>query len=530
MKLFRSKLLAPCVPDRILTLLGLSPSPSGSYKLTPRQAELLRHELGLGAAPAPEEDPFQPRPDVEPRTAHQQEAIDFGRTRNWRFGIFYDMGLGKTRIAIDILTESGTMDRAVILSPKSMRLPWAQQIRYWSGREATVVGGYTREAKLACLERTGPWILNYETVADTWECMRCGAREEKSCCKGHRYTSRKRSWPFLEALAALKPTALVLDESTRVKNPTADRTKRILKLADLIDGPVLPMSGKPNPNQPYDLWSQIRAFDRTPLGYRWWTGMRDAYCIQVPLGRTGKFKPVGTKNLSDLHQKLQAVAVRKELGDCVNLPEKIVTRVPVELLPGERTAYDRMAREALDADGEGLNVLTKLLELQKITGGSTVRGHRGGKMAALLDLVEDATPPLIIWCRFTDELEAVAAALAKAYRVRTFFGQTSDKERADTLERFDAGTVDVLVGQPRAGGIGLNLQRSAWMCFYSHSFSLEELEQATARIYRTGQRRVTRIYHLAAERTIDTHVLDALDKKHDVSRAALDGWREWVGK
>lgn len=526
MKLFRSKLQAPVLPDRILTLLGLSPSRYGTWKLDERQHAILRAELGLGEMPE-EEDVFAPRADVEPRLPHQQEAIDFGRTRDFRFGIFYDMGLGKTRIAIDILEETGTAERAVILAPKAMRFPWAEQFRHWSGREATVVAGNTRERRLECLERTGPWILNYESI-QTWECLRCGARQGKDCCKGKRYSSRRRSWPFLERLAELEPTALVLDESTRIKNAAAPRTKLILKLAALIDGPVMPMSGKPNPDQPYDFWSQIRTFDERPLGFRWWTGMRSEYCVEQPLGNSGIRKIVGHKNLADLHQRLQGVAIRKTIDECVQLPDKIVTRVPVDLLPAERKAYEKMALSALDETGEGLNVLTKLMELQRITGGSAVRGHAGAKLEALRDLVEDATPPLIIWCRFTDELKAVATALGKSYRVRTFYGATPDRERTATLKAFDAGEVDILVGQPKAGGIGLNLQKSAWMCFYSHSFSLEELEQATARIYRTGQKCTTRVYHLAACKTIDTHVLDALDKKQDVSRAALDGWRDWV--
>lgn len=519
MKLLRDRLYAPLLPPRLLRELGLAPSKYGSWRLTPAQRDRILEELG--AAPAPKRS--TPKAVLrEPMYPHQQDGLDFARAHNWRAGLFYDMGLGKTRLSIEILRESETITEAIILAPRAVIHQWADQFMHWASVQATVVYG-DLDRRLELIERPGPWILNYDGLIIR-RCGKCGAH--KCSCPGR----KTYDYPVIDALLSRGPKALVMDESTRIKDWTTRTAKITHRLVEHIPGPILPMSGKPNPNQPYDFWSQLRTIQRVPLGFSTPYTMRERYCVMG--GPTGKWVK-GHKNLDELHEKLATCSIRKTIDECLDLPERIVTQVPVELDKREMRAYRAMVKDSVASLSRtktltAENVLSKILRLQQLTGGMAAKGRNGAKVEAILDLVEDAPRPLIIWCRFTEEIEHLAKVLGKAYKVRTFYGETPQRERKQTLEAFDNGAVDVLIGQPRAGGIGLNLQASCYMIFYSHSFSLEEREQAMARIYRAGQKRITRIMDLVAKDTVDEHVLKALETKGNVSTAALDGWKEWM--
>lgn len=522
MKLLRDRLHTPVLPPRLLGKLGLMPSSYQSWKLSPEQRDMLLGELGLTATPRPE----APRPTPGGRPAmypHQQDAVDFLRALGWRGALFMEMGTGKTRASIEALDEAGALASAIILSPRSVRWTWVDELRAWKGMEATLVTG-TLERRLKLLERPGPWIVNYEGLKIR-RCSRCG---QGQCACG-----RKRpTWvyPIVEALLEHDPQALVLDESTRIKDWTTQTARVVHKLAPMIPGPVIPLTGTPMPNQPYDVWSQLKVLERAPLGFTTPRGMMTAFCVMG--GYQGR-EVVSHKNLDKLNEGLGRIAFRKRIDDCIALPERVFSTVHVELEGKEAQAYKSMLKASyaelsrtsvLTAD----NVLAKLLRLQQITGGIAAPRRNGAKVEALLDLVSDYEMPGIIWCRFTDELEHLAKVLGKAYKVRTFYGQTPDSERRTTIEAFQRGAVDLLIGQPRAGGLGLNLQRSAWMIWYSTSFSSEEREQAVARIYRSGQTKKTRIIDIVAKGTIDEHIAKALERKASVARAALDGWQEWL--
>jgi SNF2 family DNA or RNA helicase len=52
---------------------------------------------------------------------------------------------------------------------------------------------------------------------------------------------------------------MAIDESSKIKNPSADRTKNILKLKDLAPYRRI-LTGTPVTNSPLDVYTQIRIF------------------------------------------------------------------------------------------------------------------------------------------------------------------------------------------------------------------------------------------------------------------------------
>ena len=72
-----------------------------------------------------------------------------------------------------------------------------------------------------------------------------------------------------------------------------------------------------------------------------------------------------------------------------------------------------------------------------------------------------------------------------------------------------------------AGGVGVDLSRSAYCVYYSLGFSLGDYEQSLARLHRPGQNRSVSYLHLTAKNTVDEKVYDALQKRADVIEEIL---------
>lgn len=149
-----------------------------------------------------------------PLYVHQGDFSDFMLARHYCI-IAGEMGLGKTLSAIEVMEHSG-FDDWWYAAPKSGLREVERQFRFW-------------EAKII------PQMFTYE-----------------------RLTKTMKEWPK----GKKAPRGLFLDESARVKNPTAQRSQAAMTLATGIrndwgdDGFVVLMSGAPAPKSPADWWHQ----------------------------------------------------------------------------------------------------------------------------------------------------------------------------------------------------------------------------------------------------------------------------------
>ena len=143
-----------------------------------------------------------------------------------------EQGLGKTIEALATLEADGAYP-AVVVCPASLKLNWLRELERWlPARTVQVLVGTGAGAPVAASDIT---IVNYDIV---------GAR--------------------LDALRALAPRALVLDESHYCKNAAAKRTQAVQRLSAVVpqEGLVLALTGTPVMNRPAELISQLRILGR----------------------------------------------------------------------------------------------------------------------------------------------------------------------------------------------------------------------------------------------------------------------------
>lgn len=324
-------------------------------------------------------------------------------------------------------------------------------------------------------------------------------------------------------------SAIVLDESHRIKSPGGTSSRYLARLAAKQPrAKRVCLTGTPMPHSPLDLYGQFRFLDASVFGTSF-TRMRARYA-ECDVRFPSKVK--AWKNQGELIAKLDAHSWRVTADEVLDLPGAIHETIPVELSAKVQRFYRSLESEMVAEIEAGTvtaaNALTKLLRLQQATGGyarldggTTVTPIDGvpSKRLVLQDRLEDlpATEPVVVFCRFRADLDDVAAAARELGRE---YAEVSG-ERKD-LERWQRGDATILGVQMQSGGVGIDCSRACYAFYYALGFSLGDYEQSLARLRRPGQTRCVRYYHLVCEGTVDEQVYAALRERRNVVDAVLN--------
>jgi SNF2 family DNA or RNA helicase len=451
--------------------------------------------------------------------AHQLEAYNFALPKR---GALLDLapGTGKTKIAVDLFVNSTPQDAVgVVLCPLSVvEDVWQRQVPEHSGDP---------ELRVVALARG--------TVAK----KRREAEDEVRAAKllGRRLllvVNYESAWrpPLAGFLLGLRPALLVLDESHRCKSPTGKLSTFARSLA-AVSGRRLALSGTPAPHSPLDLWAQVDAVAPGVLERRFFP-FRTRYAV---LGGFEGKQVVGFRRLEELQVRLAPV-VFKVGNEVLDLPPLLHERRSFDLSPAAAKVYRHLEEDLyayLEASGEQVsvtNALERLLRLQQITGGwvradGEGEGVRGelvevdtGKRELLLELLGDlpASEPVVVFCRFHSDLDAVVSAAASAGRPAF---ELSGRRRELPEWRESALDGAVLGVQIQSGGVGVDLTAARYVAYFSLGYSLGDYLQSLARVHRPGQTRPVVFYHLVARNTVDVKVYEALSKRQDVIAKVL---------
>ncbi len=99
----------------------------------------------------------------------------------------------------------------------------------------------------------------------------------------------------------------------------------------------------------------------------------------------------------------------------------------------------------------------------------------------------------LVWTVFDEESAILSEELGSTAHA-TLYGETSDEERAEILERFRKGRPPVLISKASLLGFGMNFQFCGAMVFSGWNDSYEQFYQAIRRAYRYGQTQSLRVH------------------------------------
>lgn len=444
--------------------------------------------------------------------AHQVRAYHFARHLP---GCLFDMGMGtgKTKTAIDLIVNQG-WTRVLILCPKSVVEVWPYQISLHAAvpMEVAALGSGALKKRAKALENACALadvrqsklivVVNYESV---W------------------------SAEFAKALTHVSWDAVICDESHRIKAPGGKTALFCSRIGDLVPH-RLALTGTPMPHSPLDIYAQYRFLDKGVFG----TSFALFRARYAQMGGYGNHQVKGYQNLDELYARLSRISYRVKSEDVQDLPEAIDTKIPTPLDAKARAIYRELDHaftvECQHGTVTASNALTRLLRLQQLTGGSLQldrdieTGAKGAvqvvdttKRDALVDILTDADEPIVVFCRFHQDLDMVHEAARMAERASLELSG-----RRNELASWQQCEAPVLAVQIQSGSMGIDLTRARITVFYSLGFSLGDYEQARKRVHRPGQTRTVQYYHLISPKTVDEDVYAALQARQEVVSFVLD--------
>lgn len=436
--------------------------------------------------------------------AHQREAFEFAKTKRGAM-LAMDMGTGKSYVTVALCKEHKAK-KILILSPLSVVNVWPREFdKHSSGFRVVPLdtGTVAKKTELAGVSLKVASVTNIPCVIVV------------------NYESAWRE-PFKSFALSAGFDLVVLDESHRVKAP-GGKASRFVGQFTKKGCRVLALTGTPAPHSPLDVYGQFRAVAPDIYGTSF-NRFKRRYSV---MGGYQNYQVVGYKNQGEMKELFDSVAITIKKEDALDLPELTHVEIPVTMSKVARGIYDAVDKEFFTEVESGLitigNALVKLLKMQQITGGF-VKDDEGNlnelddaKAQALKDLLTDCDKPVVVFCRFTQDIQTIRA-VAESLKLR--HGEVSGQQKDLDQARYPKDK-DVLAVQIQAGGVGIDLTRASNGVYYSVGFSLGDYLQSLARLHRPGQKKKVTFYHLVATKTVDEKVYKALQDRKDIIKEIL---------
>jgi len=413
-------------------------------------------------------------------------------------------GGGKTTTALTAFQElkrDGHVRHALVLAPKRVaRMVWPDEIKLWShlaGLRYQVLSGTPKQradmladARDYDLTIVGldvlPWLL------DTLQ-----------------------HYPDNHPLFDL----LIIDEISRLRNPTGVRVKKLLRKArrwKMRWG----MSGTLRPSGAEDLFMPAAVITDGKL---WGTSFYE--------WRMKRFYPVDYQGYQWAPRDGAEEVINREIAPlCSTLRDDELPQLPplsvlidrVELPPAARKAYldmeDKLFSQVNDATVLAVSAAVATGKLAQMANGFVYDNERvtehlhDEKWDWAQDIITNATGPTLLIYEYREDLEMLRGLLGQD--LPYLGGGVTNAESDHNITQWNAGALPFMALHPASGGHGLNLQPGGSdMAWISPTWSPENHEQTIARLYRSGQTQPVVVRICVANNTVDEMKLDRVANK-----------------
>ena len=329
------------------------------------------------------------------------------------------------------------------------------------------------------------------------------------------------------ALKKLEHFTLMLDESSLIQNENAKRSKFILSLKP--DNVIL-LSGTPTGGKYENLWSQMHM-----LGWKISKEMFFNQYVRYHYDDSEGFprKVIdGYKNEERLKSKMRQHGCHfLKTDDVFDLPEQVHQTIRVSTTkeyrkfrkdciveiwePGESDSELRVKGRSdyvKITELVGDTTLTKMLYERQLCG-----QYNKAKLEAFGDLLESTNDRVIVFYNFTEELKLMEEVAIDANRPLSV---VNGKEKY--LTGYEEFSDSVTFIQYQAGAMGLNLQKSNRIVYFTPPLSSELFEQSKKRIHRIGQTKPCFYYYLACRNSVEEKIYRTLEMRKDYTEALFE--------
>lgn len=450
---------------------------------------------------------------------------------------------GKTKTMIDYgscLYAAGKAQRILIFCPLSVIGVWEDEIELHCPfpHRVTVWDKAARKKGVTLPKpggRTLDWvILNYDALSTPGAVVR-------SDDHGNKIRSRRRGgrYDILKTLTRWQPHVIALDESHRIKSPTAVKARMLHRLGKVADYRVI-MTGTvvTKKKRIFDIWSQWKFLYPDRFGHLTFGEFKTMYGVWRKMN--GWEKWVRNKNEDDLHALIHQDAFAISREECFDLPPRRHQIIPIDM---EESApyYDQMAKEMIAKIHTGeittaSIALVQTLRLRQITSGiaktEPTQDHPEGrlvrvgheKLNVMRDLLADlfeADEKVVVGAHFVGDITAIAE-MCRELKVDVFVlrGGVPRKQRDLDIKAFRAHPGPAcFVAQPQAASLGIDLSTASICIWFSLTPSYVDFSQFEDRIALSN--RSTMYMYLLARDTVDELLYETLGEDGDVAKAIM---------
>ncbi len=410
------------------------------------------------------------------------------------------MGAGKTVATLTAIGQMGV--KALVVAPKRVaELVWHAEAGKWDHLSSLTVSkvlGPIPARLEALMVDADVYVINRENFSWLVDLVK----------------ESKQPWPF---------ACVVIDENRGFK----DRASKAWQALKSVRGQIQKLfilTGTPDPNGDLlDLWAQISIMDN---GKRLGTGItkyRDQW--YVPDKRNGQIIyswKLRRGARQEIQEAVKDVMVSVDSG--VEMPERIDNVVQVTFDMGR---YREMEATMVSGKVAAVNSAVLAGKLGQMANGAVYDDDRvvhlihDAKLDALEEIV-DQGEPVLCFTAYVHDMD----------RIKARFPQAVQFDGEDSLARWQAGKIKLMLMHPASGGHGVDgLQVGGNVAvWFGLPFSLDLYEQANARLHRSGQKNEVVVHHLVSAGTIDERIMAVLASKGNMQQALIDAVNESRGK
>jgi len=273
------------------------------------------------------------------------------------------------------------------------------------------------------------------------------------------------------------------------------------------------LTGTPMTSRPINYFNLLKIVD-SPLALNWQSYVR-RYCkgYQFSVGNRKVWNTSGASNLDELRERTKSYVLRRMKIDILDLPEKIVTPVFVELTSKmydeELEEFTRISNDK--KDNETISVtLNRLMKIRQL-----IAYEKVPYTCEIIDKCLDQGKKVIVFTNFTMSLDMLHEKYKKNSVILN--GSMSKEKKQESVDRFqNEDKVKIFISNIIAGGVGITLTAGEVVVMNDLSFVPAHHSQAEDRAYRYGQQNSVLVYYPVFENTVEKIIYNILQKKKNV--------------
>lgn len=420
--------------------------------------------------------------------------------------IFHEQGLGKTKIAIDLLLywlEHRNIDTVLIVTKKQLVKNWIDEFAIHTHIHPKTLSNNKADNFYVLNSPAKVIITNFETIS----------------------TDKERIILFLKC----RNVAIIIDESTKLKNPNAKLTQDFIELSDLFKIKTI-MTGTPVANRPYDIWSQIYFLDKgASLGTNF-AEFKKETDLSNKLANNATARKKFESTVSEIYDKISSFSIRETKKTCgLILPQKKYETVFCDFQDKQFEIYQQVLEELkveviknghviLDDDKMALKRLIRLMQVASnprlIDESYKEKSGKEKKLGNLLKKICSSDDKCIVWSSFIGNIDWFYEEYS-IYKPCKIHGGMTIEERNTSVDVFKNDTnCKILFATPQAAKEGLTLTVANHVIFYDRGFNLDDYLQAQDRIHRISQKKTCYVYNFMIRNSVDEWIDKLIEAKH----------------